>query len=94
MAMKYVVDQMLNGLAKELRAAGVDCDTATKVAYGNEDSRVSVPDPDLLKYVYDARGTVTLITLDGELAEYCRKFGLPVIRVNDLVVNYIRKGSV
>ncbi|MEM3386635.1 MAG: Mut7-C RNAse domain-containing protein [Nitrososphaerales archaeon] len=87
--MRYMVDAMLYGLAKELRELGVECETASKLIRGDEDSRVSIPDPDILEYLMKMKGEVCLITLDNELAKYCKKFNVPCIRIQDLVISYV-----
>jgi len=89
--MKYMVDAMMYGLAKELRDNGVNCETAAKLIRGDEDSRISIPDPDIVDFLLKANGAITLITADTELARYCRKFNIPHIRVQDLVIEYVRK---
>ena len=38
--MKYMVDAMLYGLAKELHELGIECETASKLIRGDEDSSV------------------------------------------------------
>ncbi len=88
--MSYMADAHLSGLARELREKGVDCETVHKLMLGHEDSRVKISDPDIVKYLASQRGSVALITLDNELAEYCSKFGIPVIRVQDLVARHIQ----
>jgi uncharacterized protein with PIN domain len=87
--MKYMVDAMLYGLAKELRELGIDCETASKLIRGDEDSSVSIPDPDIVEYLLKAKSGVCLITLDSELAQYCAKFNIPCIRIQDLVIKHI-----
>lgn len=84
-----MTDAQLSGLAKELREKGVDCQTVHKLILGNEDSRVSISDPDILKFLTSQHGSVALITLDNELAEYCSKFEIPVVRVQDVISRHI-----
>ena len=90
---RYVTDAMLAGLAKELRTRKIDCETIHKVLLGHEDSRVKISDPKILKYLKEHNGSVTLITADSELAEYCSVEGLPCIRVQDIVADYIASAS-
>lgn len=85
---KYVTDAHLSGLARELRAKGIDCQTIHALVLGNEDSRVKITDPEIVKFLSE-RGGMTLITLDSELAEYCASFGIPCIRVQDVVIRYL-----
>lgn len=86
---KYMTDAHLSGLAKELRAKGVDCDTVHKLMLGNERSQESISDPQIVKFLREKPGSITLITLDTELSEYCAISGIPCIRVQDLVLKYI-----
>jgi hypothetical protein len=85
-----MTDAMLSGLAKELREKGIDCQTVHKMVRGHEDSRVKISDPEIVKFLTSQVGSVTLITLDSELAEYCSKFEIPVIRVQDAVSRHIQ----
>jgi rRNA-processing protein FCF1 len=87
--MRYVTDAQLSGLAEELRKRKVDCQTVHKLILGHEDSSKSISDPDILRFLVSEHGGVTLITADNELAEYCSKFDVPVIRVQDLVVQHV-----
>jgi uncharacterized protein with PIN domain len=89
--MRYMVDAMLYGLAKELREKGVDCQTATKFIRGDEDSRISISDPDIIDFLLKNKRNITLITADTELAKYCQKFNIPYIRIQDLVIETIKK---
>lgn len=89
-----MTDAQLSGLAKELREKGIDCQTVHMTMKGNEDSRVSIDDSEILKFLIEQRGSVTLITLDNGLARYCSTFDVPCIRVQDLVAERIaRVGS-
>lgn len=84
-----MTDAHLSGLAKELREKGIDCETVHRLMLGNEDSRVKITDPEIVKFLSSKNGSITLITLDNELAEYCAAFGIPCIRVQDLVAAHI-----
>ncbi len=84
-----MTDAHLSGLARELRSKGIECETVHKMMLGNEDSRVKISDPEIVKYLVGKKKTVTLITLDSELAEYCAKFGIPCVRVQDVVAAQI-----
>ena len=85
-----MTDAHLSGLARELRGKGVDCETVHKLMLGHEDSRVKISDPEIVKFLTSQRGSVSLITLDSELAEYCSKFEIPVVRVQDVISQHIR----
>ena len=87
--MLYMTDAHLSGLAKELRAKGVECETVHKLVLGHEDSRVKISDPAIVKFLVAQNKSVTLITLDNELAEYCATLGFHAIRVQDLVLQHI-----
>ncbi len=91
--MRYIVDQMLSGLAKELSSSGIECDTVQKALRGNEDSSKSIGDDEIFEYLTKSRGSVTLITIDNDLAKYCRRFGIPCIRVQDAVLESIRSSG-
>ena len=88
--LRYMTDAHLSGLAKELREKGIDCQTVHKMILDHEDSRVKITDPEIVKFLTSQRGSVALITLDSELAEYCSKFDIPVIRVQDVVSRQIQ----
>lgn len=88
--MRYIVDQMLSGLAKELAASGIDCATVQKAIRGDEDSSRGIDDDEIFEYLMKSKGTVTLITVDKDLAKYCKRFGLPCISVQDAVLRAIR----
>jgi rRNA-processing protein FCF1 len=89
--MKYVTDANISGLAKELRSQGIDCQTVHKLMLMNEDSRIPIKDPAIIKFLAEQENQITLITMDTELSEYCKTFGIPCIRVQDLVADHIKK---
>jgi len=91
--MRYMTDAHLSGLAKELREKGVECETVHKLMLGNEDSRVKITDPEIVRFLVAKDKTIALITLDNELAEYCSTFEIPVIRVQDLVSKHIQASN-
>lgn len=88
--MKYVVDQMLSGLARELSPNGVDCSTVQNALRGNEDSSKSIGDDEIFDFLMKNKGSVALMTVDNDLARYCRRFGIDCIRVQDAVLHAIR----
>lgn len=89
--MKYVTDANVSGLAKELREKGIDCQTIHKLMKGTEDSRIPIRDPEIVKFLREKKGTITLITSDSELSEYCNNDGIPCIRIQDLVAEHINR---
>lgn len=91
--MRYMTDAHLSGLAKELREKGVDCETVHMSMLGNEDSRVKITDPEIVRFLAQKGGSVALITLDTELAKYCGTFGIPVVRVQDVVSRHIQASA-
>jgi hypothetical protein len=89
--MKYMTDANISGLSKELKAQGIDCQTVHELMMNSNDTRVQIKDPEILKFLHAQNKSITLITLDTELAEYCRAFEIPCIRVQDLVRDHIKK---
>ena len=85
-----MTDAHLSGLAKELRTNGIKCETVHKMMLGNEDSRVKITDPEIVKFLASKKGSIALITLDNELAKYCATFEIPVVRVQDIVTKHIQ----
>lgn len=86
--MKYVTDNMLNGLAGALPKAGVNCETALFAMHKEVDSRKKLPDAEIFRFLLEKKFEirpkqetegVTLITSDKNLAGYCNEFGLPCI---------------
>ena len=89
--MKYMTDANISGLAKELQANGIDCQTVHELMLKSNDSRVPIKDPEIVKFLQGQDKKIRLITLDTELAEYCKTFDIPCIRLQDLVGDYIKK---
>jgi hypothetical protein len=89
--MKYMTDANISGLAKELRSKGIDCETVHKLMLSNEDTRIPIKDPQIVKFLSEQNRRITLITMDNLLAEYCKTLEIPCIRVQDLVSNHIKK---
>jgi rRNA-processing protein FCF1 len=84
---------MLSGLARELSTQGIECVTVNRALRGNEDSSQRIDDDEIFEYLMKNRGEVTLITVDNELARYCKRFALPCIRVQDAVLRVIRSAD-
>lgn len=91
--MLYMTDAHLSGLARELRAKGINCETVHKLMLGNERSQERITDPQIVKFLRGKQASITLITLDSELAEYCTTNDIPCIRVQDLVTDYILRAE-
>jgi hypothetical protein len=86
-----MTDANVSGLAKELKSRGIDCETVHNILRSNERSEVKIRDPEIIKFLRGQDKNITLITLDTELSEYCRIDGIPCIRVQDLVADYIKR---
>ena len=91
--MKYMTDAHVSGLAKELRSRSIDCETVHKLILNNEHSEVKIEDPKIIEFLRAQDKQITPITLDTELSEYCRIDGIPCIRVQDLVADYIKRST-
>ena len=91
--MKYMTDANISGLAKELRSKGVDCETVHQLMLKNEDTRIPIKDPQIVKFLSEQNRKITLITMDNLLAEYCKTFDIPCIRIQDLVTETINKAG-
>src|SRR2546422_10302338 len=89
--MKYMTDAHLAGLAKELKDRGIDCETVHQLMMESADSSKTITDPKIFKFLKEERETITLITMDIELAQYCEDDGIPCVRVQDVVAEHIRK---
>ena len=90
---RYMTDAHISGLAKELKKKSIDCETVHKRMMNHEDSRVQIKDPEIVKFLQGQDKKITLITLDTELADYCKTLGIPCIRVQDLVAEHIHRQS-
>jgi hypothetical protein len=88
--MRYITDNMLNGLAKDLTGANIPCETAIRAVRGDEDSSEKLPDAKIFRYLLEKKyaisikkgsESVALISADKDLARYCEEFGLPCVYV-------------
>ena len=89
-----MTDASLADMAQELREKGVDCETCHKLMRNTEDSRVKIPDGEIAQFIREAKGTITLIVMDHDLAEHCKFGKLLHIRVQDTVADYILRNQV
>jgi hypothetical protein len=90
--MKYMADEMLEGLPEFLREKGIDCRTPYEWIDGTKEKRRTIRDWEIRKFLgqKNAKGeAVTLVTIDGESCEQVRADDLPVIFVPELVRDYI-----
>jgi hypothetical protein len=84
-----MTDASLADMARELRQKGIDCQTCHKLIRNTEDSRIPIPDGEIAQFLREARGSITLIVMDRDLAEHCRFGKLPHVRVQDAVADHI-----
>ena len=89
---RYLLDQMFNGLVDELRVAGYDCDTATRMIVGSDDSRVSIQDEKIIEFLQGGGAGYTLVTADLRFAKECRNLGINCVEVNqrELVISHLK----
>jgi hypothetical protein len=73
---------MFNGLIDDLRGAGYDCDTATRLILGSDDSRVSIQDEKIIEFLQGEGAGYTLVTADLRFVKKCRNLGINCIEVN------------
>jgi hypothetical protein len=83
----YLVDNMFNGLAKELSKAGIDCDTVIHAIWRDDNSaQKDRSDAKIFRFLLEKKFTLiphadisedyTIITADKDLERYCREFGI------------------
>ena len=49
--MKYMTDENVSGLAKELKAHGIDCQTVHELMLNSKDPSVQIKDPEIIKFL-------------------------------------------
>jgi hypothetical protein len=85
--MKYLVDNMFNGLAKEPPKADIDCETVIHEIWKDDDSaQPGRWDAQIFRFLLQKKFTLfphasvsedyTIITADKDLKRYCREFGI------------------
>lgn len=91
-APRYLLDQMFNGLVDELRKAGVECETATQAITKSNDSRIGIPDQEILDYLQREGSGFTLVTADLSFARKCLDLGIQCIDIDQkqLVLSNIK----
>jgi hypothetical protein len=89
-----MTDASLADIAPELRQKGIDCQTCHKLMRNTEDSRIQIPDGEIAQFLREAKGSVTLIVMDHDLAEHCKFGKLPHLRVQEAVADYIIRNRV
>jgi hypothetical protein len=92
--MKYITDNMLNGLAEALPKSDIPCETAVYAIRKDNDSSKTMKDAEIFRFLlakkYELRerlqdedDKVKLITADKDLIRYCEEFGLPCRYVSE-----------
>src|SRR3989442_16003246 len=89
--MQYMTEASLKDMAPDLRKKGIDCQTCHKLIHNTEDSRIPIPDGEIVQFLREAKGAITLIVMDHDLAEHCRFGKLPHFRVQDAVAGLCSK---
>jgi hypothetical protein len=90
--MKYLVDNMFNGLAKELPKADIDCETVIHAIWNDDNSAQKGRwDAQIFRFLLEKKFDLvphadvgedyTIITADKDLERYCREFGINCILV-------------
>jgi CRISPR/Cas system CMR subunit Cmr4 (Cas7 group RAMP superfamily) len=85
--MRYIADNMFNGVAQELKVAGIECETVNKAIWGDEYSdKKERYDAVIFHFLLEKKFKLvpvtsvneayTIITADKDLARYCNEFGL------------------
>lgn len=90
--MKYMADEMLEGLPEFLREKGIDCRTPYEWIDGTKEKKRTIKDWEIRKFLghKKMRGeTITLITTDGDSCEQVRADDLPVVYVPEVIRDYI-----
>ena len=84
---------MFNGLLDELLKEKIECDTATHAIVKTNDSRISIHDDKIMKFLENEGKGFTLITADLGLGKHCFDRGLNCVPINQkqLVPDHIRK---
>jgi hypothetical protein len=94
--MKYMVDEMMENLAEMLKDDGIDCRTVHEWIRGTKVKQDKIHDADVRKFLLERKREgveITLITTDSDSAEHVGVDGLPVIYVQRLVRDHIRRGG-
>jgi hypothetical protein len=85
--MKYLTDNMFNGVAKALSDASVGCETVNHAIWGDNDpTKVGRHDAKIFRYLLEKKyrlvptdvlgEELVVVTADKDLARYCQEFEL------------------
>lgn len=90
--MKYMADEMLEGLPELLREKGIDCRTAYEWIDGTKVKKRTITDSEIRKFLGQKKlngDMITLITADRDSCEQVRADDLPVIYVPEVIRDFI-----
>ena len=90
--MKFMADEMLEGLPALLRDRGIDCRTPYEWIDGTKEKKRTIKDWEIRKFLEKKRlqgEAITLITADSDSCEQVRADGLPVIYIPEVIRDYI-----
>jgi hypothetical protein len=90
--MKYMADEMLEGLPEYLREKGIDCRTPYEWIDGTKEKKRTIRDWEIRKFLGQKKSEgeeITLITADRDSCEQVRADGLPVIYVPETIRDFI-----
>ena len=91
--MKYMTDEMIEGLAVILKSDGVDCRTVHEWIDGTKEKKRKIDDAEIRIFIRNRKSKgedITLITTDGNSWRQLAADGLPVIFVQDVLREYVR----
>jgi predicted nuclease of predicted toxin-antitoxin system len=94
--MRYMTDAQVANVARFLREHGIDCETVHMRMRGNENSQVSISDPEIVQYLMAERSRgseIVLICNDIDLAGHCKVQGLPVMFVPEMILERVRRAE-
>jgi len=90
--MKFMADEMLEGLPALLRENGIDCRTPYEWIDGTKEKKRTIKDWEIRKFLSQKKlqgDEIILITADGDSCEQIRADDLPVIYVPEVIRDYI-----
>lgn len=90
--MKFMADEMLEGLPALLREKGIDCRTPYEWIDGTKEKKRTIKDWEIRKFLGKKKSQgeeITLITTDSDSCEQVRADDLAVIYVPEIIRDYI-----
>jgi hypothetical protein len=91
--MKYIADEMIEGLAEILRKDGIDCRTVHECIEGSLAKTRKIHDAEVRRFIKERKAQgedFTLITCDYDSWMQIKADGLPVMYVQNVLRDYIR----